>query len=114
MSLNEDIRDELIPHDLLVRRAIAGVDREINARLNRLAVELRALLYRLDPAGTNRPDARQRRAAKWNVRATELTRQAFVDIERLTREANKRFAYVEAKGVSDIINAEVEKLLGGA
>lgn len=63
MTVNEQLQDALIAQDLEQQRAIAGLNKEVDAILQRLSAKLQALQRRFDPwseTNTAKRAARQR------------------------------------------------------
>lgn len=96
-SVNDAIHDDLITEDIQLRRITGDCQNRAERRLDKLASDLRAELARIDPHGTDRKDARERRLAKLEKRARELTAEAYRDIERENRSDLRRIARLESE-----------------
>lgn len=107
-SVNERVRDELIPHDLDNRRALAGVEREIELRLVKLERDLKALIVTIDPAGAQQRRSKKNRTRIINRRARELITTAYSEINAMSRDSLRRLARAESRAVA----MTVEQSLG--
>lgn len=99
-SVNEEVRDALIPHDLDNRRALASVEREIDLRLLRLERDLKALIVTVDPAGAQQRRSKKNRTRIINRRARELINTAYSEINAMSRESLRRLARTESRAVA--------------
>lgn len=102
-SVNDKIHDDLIAHDVTVRRIDGACRRNAEARLDKLSLDLKALTIKIDPFGTDRLDARQRRVAKLEKEARIITAEAFADIARKNKEDLKRIARIESEVSATVI-----------
>ena len=95
----EEIRDDIIEQDVRYRRAEARINRKVQARLTTLDRDVKALLIRIDPAGTQQVKARQRRLRKFNRESGELVRTAYSEIHALVKKDLARVGIVESKTI---------------
>ena len=102
-SVNDAIHDDLISTDIQLRRITGDCQNRAERRLDKLERDLRAEVARIDPFGTDRSDARERRLAKLEKRVRELTNEAFRDIERENREDLRRVARIESQATVQAI-----------
>lgn len=100
----ENIRDELIAHDIDLRRVSAGMARQVNARLNTMNADLRGMLARIDPGGTTRRDARERRLARIEREVQAIVDEAYREIRIIVNSDMKRVAKAETVAVANAIN----------
>ena len=103
MTTSEDVRDDLISHDVDIRRLDGDVRRQIERRIDKLNTDLRALAIQIDPHGAQRTDAKERRLVKLEKASKPIIRQAYAEIEKITDANTKRLARVESKTVVDTI-----------
>lgn len=96
-SVNDLIHDDLISHDVALRRIEGDARKRVERRLDRLGRDLKALAARIDPFGTERKDARERRVAKLEKESSEIIREAYREIERNANADLKRIANIESE-----------------
>lgn len=96
-TVNDQINEELIEHDVQLQRVIGGEKNDIEKRLDRLAADIKAEAARIDPFAAQRTDARERRLKKLEVKISELTVEAYKDIAREHRNELRRAAAVETE-----------------
>ena len=103
MGVNDKIHDDLIAHDIDLRRVDADCRRRANSRLAELEADIKALLIKIDPYGAVRADARSRRIANFEQEARKLARAAYKDIECENRADLRRIAALESEKVISVI-----------
>lgn len=103
MSLNEDIRDDLVEHDIDVRRVDGDLRNRIDKRYDELNRELRELLVRHDPHGAKRIGTRKKRLAAYEKDARKAVNAALTDINALIRKTISGIARAETSAVIDSI-----------
>jgi hypothetical protein len=94
-SVNDQIHEDLIPHDIDLRRVDAHCRRKIEDRLDQLVADLAALAVKVDPHGASRNDARQRRLSKLEKESRALVREAYRDVNKMCMSDMQRIAVVE-------------------
>lgn len=102
-SVNDQIHDELISHDVRLRRITGDCQNRAEKRLDKLSRDLRAEIARIDPFGTDRSDAQERRLSKLEKVARELTNEAYRDIARENKSDLKRVATIESEATVQAI-----------
>ena len=102
-SVNDKIHDDLIAHDVTLRRIDGACRRHAEARLDRLSADLKALTIEIDPFGTDRLGARQRRLARLEKKARTLTVEAYADIAKENRSDLKRVGAIETEVSKQVI-----------
>jgi len=98
-SVVDQVLDDLTEHDVQKTKAESGLRRRIAARMDELERELRRLAEQIDPAGTPRTDARVRRMKKLDAASREAIRQAYADINQITRQYSIQMALAESETV---------------
>lgn len=106
-NISTKILDDLTEHDVQRTKVDGGLRRRIAARMDALEKELRRLTEEIDPAGTLRRDARQRRISKLDKASREAIRQAYADVHRITRLFSVDMAGIETEVVVDTIEANL-------
>ena len=106
-SVNDRIHDKLIEHDVEMRRVDGGRQKRAESRLDQMADDLKALLTKIDPFGTERSDARERRLKKLDTEAAKIISEAYADISKATAEDMKRLARTESEAVVKTIAEEL-------
>ena len=106
-SVNDKIHDRLIEHDVKMRRVTGGRQKRVEARLDRMADDLKAAMAKIDPFGTERTDARERRLAKLDKVAGEIIAEAYADISKATQDDMARVARTESEAVVGAVAEEL-------
>lgn len=106
-SVNDKIHDRLIEHDVKMRRVDGGRQKRAEARLDQMADDLKAEMARIDPFGTERTDARERRLAKLDKAAAKIIAEAYADISKATQDDMARLARTESEAVVGAIAEEL-------
>jgi hypothetical protein len=101
------ILDDLTEFDVQKTKTEGDLRRRIAARMDDLERELRRLTEEIDPAGTPRRDAQIRRLAKLEKASREAVRQAYADINRMTRQQMVDMAGIESDAVIDAMGANI-------
>ena len=103
MGVNDVIHDELITQDIKLRRITGDCQNRAERRLDRLGRDLKALAVRIDPNGTSRTDARQRRLARLEEESRKLVNEAYAEIAAENRKDLRRVAKIESEATVQVI-----------
>lgn len=106
-SVNDKIHDDLIAHDIDLLRLSGDARRRAEVRLDEMAGDIKALLAKIDPFGTERNDARERRLAKFQKEARMIIRKAYKEIEKENRSDLRRLANIESQKVVNVIGGNL-------
>lgn len=106
-SVSEEVQDDFIKQDVQLARVDAGLQKQIDARLDKLGRDLKRLTLDVDVAGTPRRDAQVRRMAKLNKESRELIRVAYSDINAMTKAT---LGKVAAATSMEVVSALEENL----
>jgi hypothetical protein len=79
-GINDKIHDDLISHDIAIRRVTGDCQRRVEKRLDRLASDLKQLAAKIDPFGTDRTDARERRINRLDAESKKIIDEAYREI----------------------------------
>lgn len=96
-SVNDEIHDDLISHDVRLLRVTGDAKRRVERRLDRLGSDLKLLTTKIDPFGTDRSDARERRLARLETESAEIIKEAYREISKIQRGELERIATVETE-----------------
>ncbi len=96
-TVNEQIHDDLISHDIHLRRIAGDCTKRAEKRLDKLARDLSDLARRIDPHIAMRTDARERRVTRLEKESRVLIREAYSDIEKENADDLKRIARIESE-----------------
>lgn len=102
-SVNDQIHDELISHDVNLRRVDGGAVKRVEKRLDRLGSDLKGLAAKIDPFSTSRSDARERRLARLEKESTELIIEAYREINAVQRDDLQRVGAIETQAQVEAI-----------
>lgn len=106
-SVNDKIHDKLIKHDVELRRVDGGRQKRVEKRLDQMADDLKGLLAKIDPFGTERRDARERRLKKLDEEAAKIIAEAYTDISKATKDDMGRLARAESEVIVKTIAEEL-------
>lgn len=96
-SVNDQIHDDLISHDIKLRRVTGDEQRRIERRLDELGADLKALAIKIDPFGTDRADAQERRVSRLEKASAEIITEAYKEIDRIQRGELHQIANIETE-----------------
>jgi hypothetical protein len=102
-SVNDAIHDDLISHDISLRRISGDETRRIERRLDELGSDLKALTVKIDPFGTDRADARERRLARLEKESAEIINEAYREINRIQRGELQQVAAIETEATVEAV-----------
>lgn len=103
----DKIQDNLIERDILFRRADGEVRRLVNRRLTELERDIKALLARIDPHSAIIPAARERRVQRFEQEMRALVREAYSEINRITKREFRKAAKSESNGTANLLRREI-------
>lgn len=103
MSVNEAIRDDLVEHDLDLRRLDGDVRNQIDRRYDELDRQLKELLTRHDPHGAVRKRTREKRLREFQADARKAISAANKDANAILRKTLREVARLESTAVIDSI-----------
>jgi hypothetical protein len=102
-SAAENLRDDLIEHDIRNRRVLGGLQREIERRQAILERRIRDAIIEIDPAGASAPRMRESRLRRLNERVSEITREVYAEHSSEIRAALRRIYDTEATATINAI-----------
>lgn len=102
-SVNDKIHDDLISHDINLRRVSGHETRRIERRLDKLGADLKALAIKIDPFGASRADAQERRLARLEKESSEFIKEAYQDINRIQRTELRQVANIETEATAQAL-----------
>lgn len=103
MSVNEDIRDDLVEHDIDLHRLSGDVRVRAERRYDELSRELRGLVAKHDVHGAVRKSTREKRLQEFQADARTAINAAATDIHAILRRALRGVARMESIAVVDSI-----------
>jgi len=106
-NIATQILDDLTEHDVQKTKVEADLRRKVAARMDELEKELRRLADEIDPAGTPRRDAQIRRLAKLEKASREAIRQAYADLNTITRGQSMKMVGVESMAVVTALETNI-------
>jgi len=102
-SVNDKIHDDLISHDIALRRVIGSEQKRVERRLDELGSDLKALAARIDPFSASRADEQERRLARLEKESTELINDAYKEISKLQRSELEQVAAIESEATIEAV-----------
>ncbi len=96
-SVNDRIHDDLISHDIALRRVDGDRRKKTEARIDTLADDLKAVMAKIDPFGTERADAQERRLKKLDEEVAKLIAEAYGEISKGLTSDLRRIANIESE-----------------
>lgn len=96
-SVNDKIHDDLISHDIRLRRVVGDEQKRIERRLDRLGSDLKAITARIDPFSTSNTREQERRLVRLEKESTELIAEAYKDISKIQRGELEQLAAIETE-----------------
>ena len=102
-SVNDQIHDDLISHDIRLRRVLGNEQKRIERRLDELSSDLKALTAKIDPFGTSNQRQQERRLVRLEDASAAIIKEAYREISKIQRGELEQIATIET-------NAEVQAL----
>lgn len=96
-SVNDKIHDDLISHDIRLRRVLGDQQKRIEKRLNKLGTDLKGITAQIDPFSVNSSKEKGSRLARLGKASTELIDAAFKDISKIQSGDLERVAAIETE-----------------
>lgn len=96
-TVNDKIHDDLISHDIRLRRVDGDAQKRVERRLDKLGSDLKALAAKIDPFGASRADAQERRLVRLEKESTVLINEAYREINKVQREELPKIAAIESE-----------------
>lgn len=103
----QEVRDNLVAHDVRTRRAIGGQQRLILARQRDMERRIQAAIEEIDPAGVKTELQRARRLKKIQEVVTRITQETYAEHARQSREYLLQIARAETYAVTGAIEESV-------
>jgi hypothetical protein len=103
VSANEDVRDDLVEHDVDLQRLSGNIRNQAERRWDELSRELRALTAKHDIQGAVRKSTREKRLMEFQADAREVINAATKDVHDLLRKNLRGIAKLESTAVVDSI-----------
>jgi len=105
------VQEDVIAQDVQLARVDAGMQKRIDARLDELGRELKRLTLDVDVAGTLRRDAQVRRMNRLSKESRELIREAYSDINLMTRKALTTVAKAQSMAMATSLEESIPEEL---
>lgn len=96
-GINDKIHDDLISHDIRLRRVTGDTQKRIEKRLDILGDDLKALAAKIDPFSATRADVQESRMSKLDKESQELITEAYKEISKMTNGELEQLATVESE-----------------
>jgi hypothetical protein len=106
-SVNDEIHDSLISSDIELRKVTGDTQNKTEKRLDQLGVDLKRLTIEIDPFGTERKDARERRLEKLEKESNILIREAYSEIARQNNRDLKDLAATESENIKQVLEKQI-------
>lgn len=106
-SVNDQIHDSLIASDIDLRKVTGDTQNKTEKRLDKLGADLKRLTIEIDPFGTTRKDARERREAKLEKESSILIREAYSEIARQNNRDLKDLAEAESENIAQVLEKHI-------
>lgn len=106
-SVNDEIHDSLISSDIELRKVTGDTQNKTEKRLDQLGVALKKLTIEIDPFGTERKDARERRLERLEKESNILIREAYGEIARQNKRDMKDLAATESENIKQVLEKQI-------
>lgn len=106
-SVNQKILDSIITQDVLTRRVTAGVEREVQKRIDKLEVDLKAAMEATAVWDTQNVRVRIRRQRKLKLRTQRLIAAAMADCNAIVHDSMTRVAAAKAKMAHQVLDEHI-------
>jgi hypothetical protein len=106
-SVNDSIHESLIEHAVNLRKVDGGRRRKVEKRIDQMADDLKALMAKIDPFGTENTKAQERRLEKLDREAAKIIAEAYAEMSKDNRQDLKRVARVESEAIVKTLREEL-------
>ena len=106
-SVNDKIHDDLISHDIRLRRVAGDAQKRIERRLDRLGSDLKGLAARIDPFSASSSAEGERRLSRLEKESEELITEAYKEINKWQRDQLERLAVLESEVTVQVLEKEL-------
>lgn len=102
-SVNDQIHDDLISHDISLRRVLGAEQKRIERQLDELGADLKGLAAKIDPFSAGSAAEQERRLARLEKESTELIKETYKKISKEQRGELERVAAIETEATVQAI-----------
>jgi hypothetical protein len=107
MTVNQDIRDDLISHDIDLRKVDADSRKKIEVILGNMEADLKVLTVKIDPFTPTSMGIREARFKRLENESTEIVSEAYKEIAKLMRKRGQRAVVAESQKIVDAIHNNI-------
>lgn len=102
-TANERLRDDIIEHDVRLRRLVANEQKDVTARQRQLERGIIVLLQEIDPLGITGEKRQQARLKKLQDRIVLLAREIYGEHNSEMNQVLRQLVVVESEAVTGLI-----------
>ena len=104
MTVNQDIRDDLISHDIDLRKLDGDARNTIDGMLDEMEKELKVKIVEIDPFTPTNTKVKEARLVRLDVATAPIIRDTYIEINKLIDERGKSVDVAESKLITDTIH----------
>ena len=106
-TVNQDIRDDLISHDIDLRKVDGDTRNKVNKILDVMEKKLKGLIVEIDPFTPENTKVKDARLKRLDDAAAPIIAETYREINKFINERGKRVVVTESKQVTDAIHDNI-------
>ena len=107
MTVNQDIRDDLISHDIDLRKLDGDARNTIDGMLDEMEKELKVKIVEIDPFTPTNTKVKEARLVRLDVATAPIIRDTYIEINKFINERGKSVVVAESKLITDTIHDNI-------
>lgn len=107
MSVNEDIRDDLVSHDIDLRKLDGDTRNKVDKMLDKMEQELKMLLVKIDPFTPTLNRTRNARFTRLIRESAQIVKDTYAAISKFINERGQRLVVAESAAVTKAIHDNI-------
>ncbi len=107
MTVNQDIRDDLISHDIDLRKVDGDTRNKVNAMFDKMEVALKVEIVRIDPFTPTNTKIKDARLKRLEDEIATIIAETYREINAMMNERGKRIVVSESKQITNTIHDNI-------
>lgn len=107
MTVNQDIRDELISHDIDLRKLDGETRNKIDAILDEMEKEIKVEIVLIDPFTPTNTKVKEARLTRLDVAVAPIIAETYREIHAMMNELGRSVVVAESKAITNAIHDNI-------
>lgn len=109
MTVNQDIRDDLIAHDIDLRKVDGDTRNKVNKMIDVMEQKLKVKIIEIDPFTPTNVKIKEARLKRLEDETAPIITETYREITKFVNERGKRVVVTESKMVTDAIHDNIPR-----